>query len=62
MHPDATRLLSSKLREGALTARGLHKVSRVARTVADLIGVDQVREEHVSDALCLRTARATVAP
>ncbi len=62
MHPDATRLLSSKLREGALTARGLHKVSRVARTVADLVGVEQVGEEHVSDALCLRTARATVAP
>ncbi len=61
LHPDATRLLSSKLREGALTARGLHKVSRVARTVADLIGVEQVGEEHVSDALCLRTARATVA-
>ncbi len=62
MHADATKLLSSKLREGALTARGLHKVSRVARTVADLIGVEQVHEEHVSDALCLRTARSTVAP
>ncbi len=62
LHPDATRLLSSKLREGALTARGLHKVARVARTVADLVGVEQVSEEHVSDALCLRTARATVAP
>ena len=60
MDPGAARLLSAKLREGALTARGLHKVSRVARTVADLLGVEQVREEHVSDALCLRTARATV--
>ena len=28
MHADATKLLSSKLREGALTARGLHKVSQ----------------------------------
>jgi magnesium chelatase family protein len=62
MHPDGARLLASKLREGALTARGLHKVSRVARTVADLVGAEQVSEEHVSDALCLRTARTTVAP
>ena len=62
MHPDAARLLALKLRDGALTARGLHKVSRVARTVADLMGVERVSEEHVSDALCLRTARATVAP
>jgi magnesium chelatase family protein len=62
MHPEAARLLALKLREGALTARGLQKVSRVARTVADLMGAEQVSEEHVSDALCLRTARATVAP
>jgi magnesium chelatase family protein len=62
VHPDATRLLASKLREGALTARGLHKVSRVARTIADLMGTEQVGEEHVSDALCLRAARATVTP
>ena len=47
---------------GALTARGLHKVSRVARTVADLMGAEQVGEEHVCDALTLRTARSTVAP
>jgi magnesium chelatase family protein len=60
MHPDGARLLASKLREGGLTARGLHKVSRVARTVADLMGVEQVGEEHVADALSLRTARSTV--
>jgi magnesium chelatase family protein len=60
MHPDGARLLASKLREGGLTARGLHKVSRVARTVADLVGVEQVGEEQVANALSLRTARATV--
>jgi magnesium chelatase family protein len=62
LHPDGARLLASKLREGTLTARGLRKVSRVARTVADLMGAEQVSEEHVCDALALRTARATVAP
>jgi magnesium chelatase family protein len=62
MHPAGVRLLATKLREGALTARGLHKVSRVARTVADLVGAEQVSEEHVCNALFLRTARTTVAP
>jgi magnesium chelatase family protein len=62
MHPDGSRLLAFKLRNGQLTARGLHKVSRVARTVADLAGSERVEEEHVADALCLRTARAVVAP
>jgi magnesium chelatase family protein len=60
LHPKAAGLLAAKLREGALTARGLHKVARVARTVADLVGAEQVDEEHICDALCLRTARAVV--
>jgi magnesium chelatase family protein len=60
MHADGARLLADRVRSGALSARGLHKVSRVARTVADLIGAERVTEEHVSDALSLRTARATV--
>jgi magnesium chelatase family protein len=60
LHPKAAGLLAAKLRQGALTARGLHKVARVARTVADLLGAEQVDEEHISDALCLRTARNVV--
>jgi magnesium chelatase family protein len=62
VHAEATRLLAAKLQEGVLTARGLHKVSRVARTVADLMGTEQVGEEQVSDALFLRKGRATVTP
>jgi magnesium chelatase family protein len=60
LHPEGARLLAAKLRDGALTARGLHKVARVARTVADLAGAEQVDAEHIADALCLRTARRTV--
>ena len=36
--PEAAALLAAKLRSGAPAARGLHKVARVARTVADLGG------------------------
>jgi magnesium chelatase family protein len=62
MHPDGVRLLAERLRTGELTARGLRKVSQVARTVADLLGDEQVDGGHVADALTLRKARKTVAP
>jgi magnesium chelatase family protein len=38
-----------------LSARGHHRVLRVARTVADLAGSDRVHVEHVAAALTLRT-------
>lgn len=54
----AASLLEEKLRSGRLSARGLHRVRRVARTLADLAdlaGESQViGEEHVCLALGLR--------
>jgi magnesium chelatase family protein len=51
----AGRLLEHRLRAGLISARGLHRVRRVARTVADLAGVSgPVTEEHVCLALSLR--------
>ena len=59
--PDAGAvLLASKLRAGGLSARGLHKVTRVARTVAALAGADVVSFAHTSEALSLRAGRAVV--
>jgi magnesium chelatase family protein len=53
--PTATALLEHKLRTNGLSARGLHRVRRVARTLADLAGDgDVVAEEHVCLALSLR--------
>jgi magnesium chelatase family protein len=60
MHPDASAMVAQRLRAGALSARGLHKLSRVARTVADLAGDEVVTTDHVSDALALRTARSAL--
>ncbi|MEE8226571.1 MAG: ATP-binding protein, partial [Kiloniellales bacterium] len=37
-----------------LTARGYHRVLKVARTVADLEGADSVRRIHVAEALSFR--------
>jgi len=38
----------------ALSARGYHRVMRVARTIADLDGSDQVRRPHVAEAVSYR--------
>jgi magnesium chelatase family protein len=61
LSPGAGRLLEWRLRSGALSARGLHRVRRVARTVADLDGAPEtVGEEHVCAALELRAEPAAL--
>ncbi len=48
-------VLEHALRTGSLSARGLTRVRRVARTVADLAGAPSViGEEHICTALALR--------
>ncbi|HTJ74165.1 MAG TPA: YifB family Mg chelatase-like AAA ATPase [Acidimicrobiales bacterium] len=55
LQPAAGRLLERRLRAGALSARGLHRVRRVARTIADLAGATgPLGEDHVCLALSLR--------
>lgn len=53
---DATALLRSELERGRLTGRGLHRVRRVARTIADLAGDAgaTIGGAHVALALHLR--------
>ncbi len=55
LQPPAARVLEYKLRVGALSARGLHRIERVARTMADLADAPDVTEEHVCSALELRS-------
>ena len=62
LEADASEALGHKLSEGALSARGLNKVKRVAQTVADLEGADVVTYNHVSEALGLRAGSSAVAP
>ncbi|PIE16910.1 MAG: AAA family ATPase [Rhodobacterales bacterium] len=42
-----------------LSARGYHRVLRVARTIADLEGVDDVRKHHVAEAVSFRIAQSS---
>jgi magnesium chelatase family protein len=55
LSPGARRLLERRLRQGRLSARGLHRARRVALTLADLAGGGTgLSEEHVLMALALR--------
>ncbi len=47
-------LLRHARERGLLSARGQHRVLRVARTIADLEGCEQVRPEHVAQAIAMR--------
>lgn len=56
---DAADLLEATLRAGRLTGRGLHRVRRVARTIADVREQEgEITVEHVATALALRAVRA----
>ena len=54
--PDAAgvRLLTDAAQTMKLTARGYHRVLRVARTIADLAGAQSVTRSHVAEALSYR--------
>lgn len=60
LEPDAADLLAARVRQGTLSARGLDKVTRVARTVAALDGADTVSFAHAAEALSLRAGRAVI--
>jgi len=56
--PDAegAALLEKAAEKFKLTARGYHRVLRVARTIADLDAQENVRKPHIAEALSYRLA------
>jgi magnesium chelatase family protein len=47
-------LLVHAIQVGMLTARGVDRVRRVARTIADLAGQDAIAEDHIAEAIAFR--------
>jgi magnesium chelatase family protein len=55
---DGKELLGRAADRMGLTARGYHRVMRVARTIADLDGSETVRRPHVAEAISYRLTAA----
>lgn len=53
--PEGERLLELAVARLGLSARGVHRVLRVARTIADLEGADGLAARHVAEAIAYRT-------
>jgi magnesium chelatase family protein len=49
------RLLERSMRHLGLSARGYHRVLKVARTIADMAGQRQIETRHIAEALELRS-------
>jgi magnesium chelatase family protein len=66
VHPEARTLLHTAAERLGLSARGYHRVLKVARTIADLDDVKEVASAHVAEALryrpLSRTAQILTAP
>ncbi len=59
MSEAATSVVERKLRSGSLSARGLHRVRRLARTLADLDDAGPlIQASQMQEAILLRTQRA----
>ena len=53
--PDGRRLLEHASRGLGLSARAYHRILRVARTIADLAGDEQISSNHLAEAIAYRS-------
>lgn len=58
--PEGRELLMRAADRFSLSARGYHRVLRVARTIADLDGSQEVRKPHVAEAVSFRLPSSVV--
>jgi magnesium chelatase family protein len=56
----AVAMLEQAIERLALSGRGLDRVKRLARTIADLAGSEEVGDEHIAEALTHRAVSGTV--
>ena len=55
MDAEASRLMRSAFEKMNLSARGYHRIIRVARTIADLEGSETIQPQHVMEAIQYRS-------
>lgn len=54
MTAEAERVMRASFQSLGISARGYHRILKVARTIADIDGADVISEAHISEAICLR--------
>ncbi len=60
LRPEAATILKAAMEDMGLSARAHDKVLRVARTIADLEGDDEIRPQHIAEAVGYRSLDRSV--
>lgn len=57
LHPEEQRFLEQVFENGQMSTRAYHKVIKLARTIADLAGEEEIKTSHLSEAICYNSGR-----
>lgn len=57
LHTAEQRFLEQVFEAGQMSVRAYHKVIKLARTIADLEGAEDITSSHLSEAVCYNSAR-----